>query len=114
MGTQGFPRRSRRSLSKRIVQPLPRCATQQAASLGSDLYRLDLKTAFVQGEDIGARMKKSAYGLNGAPRRWWQVVDTALLNYGLVPTRANRCTFVLYGDQKTPNALTKKEPSARS
>ena len=29
---------------------------------------------------IGARMKKSAYGLNDAPRRWWQVVDKALVS----------------------------------
>ena len=29
--------------------------------------------------------------LNDAPRRWWQVVDEALLSYGLVPTRADRC-----------------------
>ena len=89
-----------------------RCATQQAANLGWDLYHMDLKTAFLQGEaydetrdiiceipeecgyppHIGARMKKSAYGLNHAPRRWWQVVDKALLSYGLVPTRADRCT----------------------
>ena len=80
-----------------------RCATQQAANLGWDLYHMDLKTAFLQGEaydetrdiiceipkecgyppHIGARMKKSAYGLNDAPRRWWQVVDKALLSYGL-------------------------------
>ena len=38
-------------------------------------------------------MKKSTYGLNDAPRRWWQVVDMALLSYGLVPTRADRCTY---------------------
>ena len=38
-------------------------------------------------------------GLNDAPRRWWQVVDKALLSYGLVPTRADRCTYILYGDK---------------
>ena len=58
---------------------------------------------------IGARMKKSAYGLNDAPRRWWQVVDKALLSYGLVPTRADRCTYILYGEKKSPNSMTKKE-----
>jgi len=91
---------------------------------------MDLKTAFVEGgaydetRDIiceiprecgytprkGARMKKSAYGLNDAPRRWWQVVDKALLSYGLVPTRADRCTHILFGDRKSSNAMTKKEP----
>ena len=56
-------------------------------------------------------MTKSSYGLNDAPRRWWQVVDDkAVLGYGLVPTRADRCTYILYGDQKSSNALTKKNP----
>ena len=107
-----------------------RCATQQAANLGWDLYHMDLKTAFLQGEaydetrdiiceipkecgyppHIGARMKKSAYGLNDAPRRWWQVVDKALLSYGLVPTRADRCTYILYGEKKFSTSVTKKEP----
>ena len=96
-----------------------RCATQFAANCHWDLYHMDLKTAFLQGEaydetrdimcqipsecgyppHIGAKMKKSAYGLNDAPRRWWQVVDKALLSYGLVPTRADRCTYILYGDK---------------
>ena len=91
---------------------------------------MDLKTAFLQGEaydetrdiiceipkecgyppHIGARMKKSAYGLNDAPRRWWQVVDRALLSYGLAPTRADRCTYILYGDQKHSTAMTKSNP----
>ena len=107
-----------------------RCATPQAANFGWDLYHMDLKTAFLQGEahdetrdiiceipqecgyppHIGARMKKSAYGLNDAPRRWWQVVDKALLSYGLVPTRADRCTCILYGEKKSSNPMTKKEP----
>ena len=55
-------------------------------------------------------MKKSAYGLNDAPRRWWQVVDKTLLSYGLVPARADRCTYILYGDKMSPkdSALSKK------
>ena len=43
-----------------------------------------------------ARMKKPAYGLNDAPRKWWNVVDAKLRSYGCVPTRADRCTYVLY------------------
>ena len=82
---------------------------------------MDLKTAFLQGEaydntrDIicqllpesglpsymGARMKKPAYGLNDAPRRWWNIVDAKLRLYGLVPTRADRCTYVLYSESKS-------------
>ena len=46
---------------------------------------------------IGARMK--AYGLNDAPRRWWNILDSALRSYGLVPTRADRCTYVCYGKE---------------
>ena len=45
---------------------------------------------------FGARLKKPGYGLNDAPRRWWQIIDKALLDCGLVPTRADRCTYVLY------------------
>ena len=46
-----------------------------------------------------ARMKKPAYGLNDAPRKWWNVVDSKLVSYGFKPTRADRC-YVLYGDKK--------------
>ena len=96
-----------------------RCATQLAANKRWNLFHMDLKTAFLQGEaydetrDIicqippeygyppymGARLKKPGYGLNDAPRRWWQIIDGALLRYGLVPTRADRCTYILYEDK---------------
>eukprot|EP00435_Cladocopium_sp_Y103_P026803 s2064_g6.t1 len=95
-----------------------RCATQLAANAQWDLYHMDLKTAFLQGEAydetrdiicqippeygyppyIGARLKKPGYGLNDAPRRWWQIIDKALLACGLVPTRADRCTYILYDE----------------
>ena len=93
-----------------------RCATQLAANNNWDLFHMDLKTAFLQGEAydetrdiicqippeyryppyIGARLKKPGYGLNDAARRWWQIIDKALLECGLVPTRADRCTYILY------------------
>ena len=96
-----------------------RCATQLAANKRWNLFHMDLKTAFLQGEayddtrDIicqippeygyppymGARLKKPGYGLNDAPRRWWQIIDGALLRYGLIPTRADRCTYILYEDK---------------
>ena len=58
-------------------------------------------------------MKKSACG--HAPRRWWQVVEKALLGYGLVPTRADRCTYVLFGDKMSSkdSSLSKKTPTFR-
>ena len=107
-----------------------RCATQQAANLGWGLFHMGLKTAFLQGDaydetrdiickipqecgyppHIGARMQKSAYGLNHAPRRWWQVADKALLSYGLVPTRADRCTYILFGDPETSISVAKGHP----
>ena len=83
---------------------------QVAASKSWDLFRIDLKTAFLQGQSfavksdvvcqmppeaghppyIAARLKKPANGMNDAPRRWWNILDKALRSYGMVPTRANR------------------------
>ena len=97
-----------------------RCATQFAANCQWDLYHMDLKTAFLQGEaydDLNSRhhlpdpvrMRISATHRSEdeevriRPERCttqiWQVVDKALLSYGLVPTRADRCTYILYGDK---------------
>eukprot|EP00435_Cladocopium_sp_Y103_P039603 s108_g10.t1 len=95
-----------------------RYAAQLAANAQWDLYYMDWKTAFLLGEAydetrdvirqippeygyppyIGARLKKPGYDLNDANRRWWQVTDKALLDCGLVPTRADRCTYILCGD----------------
>ena len=57
-------------------------------------------------------MKKPAYGLNAAPRRWWNILDSALRSYGLVPTRADRCTYVYYGKQlPKPARVSEKKTS---
>ena len=45
---------------------------------------------------MGARLKRAAYGLNDAPRLWWNRLDNKLRSYGLVPTRADRCCYVFY------------------
>ena len=89
---------------------------QMAASKSWDLFHIDLKkTAFLQGQShdvnrdvvcqlppeashppyIAARLKKPAYGMNDASRRWWNILDKALRSYGMVPTRADRCCYVL-------------------
>ena len=78
-----------------------RLAIQAAANKGWNILHMDLKTAFLQGKaydqtrdiicqippemgyppHIGALMKKPAYGLNDAPRRWWNILDSALRSW---------------------------------
>ena len=80
---------------------------------------IDLKTASLQGEaydqtpsvacqlppgigypsHIGAKLKKAAFCMNDAPRRWWDILDKALESYGMILIRADRCCCVSY-DQK--------------
>ena len=48
---------------------------------------------------IAARLKKVAHVVNDAHRRWWNILDKALCGCGKVPTRADRCCFVLYSTQ---------------
>ena len=82
-----------------------------------DLFHLDLKTAFLQGEHYNTESRsviiqlpsdiglppwmvgvclRPVYGLNDAPRRWWNRLDKFLVSIGLEPTRADRCTYVAY------------------
>ena len=111
-----------------------RLAIQAAANKGWNVFHMDLKTAFLQGEaydqsrdiicqippdmgyppHIGARMKKPAYGLNDAPRRWWNILDSALRSYRLAPTRADRCTYVHYGKQLPKPALVSEKKSSNT
>ena len=111
------------------TRPGFRLQCQVAANNKWDLTHIDLKTAFLQGDTFGAdrsvvcqlppeagykpwqaaRLKRAAYGLNDAPRLWWNKLDKALRSYGLVPTRADRCCYVLYSKKSahfaTPEAL---------
>ena len=94
-----------------------RLVAQCAANHYWDLFHLDLKTAFLQGEhynlssrsvvvqlppDIGlptwmaGLCLRPVYGLNDAPRRWWNRLDKFLRSVGVEPTRADRCTYVAY------------------
>ena len=34
--------------------------------------------------------------MNDAPRRWWSRLGKTLRSYKLIPTRADRCVYVLY------------------
>ena len=45
---------------------------------------------------MAARLKRAAYGLNDAPRLWWNRLDKVLQSYGLVTARADRCCYVSY------------------
>ena len=100
------------------TRPGFRMTCQLAASTGWNLFHMDLKTAFLQGEAydqsrdvvcqlppeagyptyIGARLKKAAYDMNDDPRRWWDILDKALRKYGMIPTRADRCCYLLYSE----------------
>ena len=102
--------------SPAATRPGFRLTCQLAANRGWHIFHMDLKTAFLQGEAydntrdvvcqlppeaghpwyIAARLKKPAYGMNDAPRRWWNIVDQKLRSYGMIPTRADRCCYVLY------------------
>ena len=42
--------------------------------------------------------------MNDAPRRWWNILDKALRSYGMIPTRADRCCYVLYEENKKENS----------
>ena len=88
---------------------------------------MDLKTAFLQRQSycvnrdvvcqlppegghpayIAARLKKPAYDMNDAPRRWWNGLDKALRSYGMIPTRAHRFCDVLYSTQTCIQTGTK-------
>ena len=101
------------------TRPRFRMSCQMAASQGWNLLHIDLKTALLQGQSydvngdvvcqlppeaghppyIAARLKKPACGMDDVSRRWWIILDKALCNYGMVPTRADRCCCLLYSIQ---------------
>ena len=77
------------------TRPGFRLQCQAASNNNWDLTHIDLKTAFLQGDTFdehrdvvcqlppeagvapywGARLKRAAYGLNDAPRLWWNRLD---------------------------------------
>ena len=52
---------------------------------------------------VAARVKKPAYGMNDAPRRWWNRLDAGLQSLGWVPVRADRCLYVHYAPASQSN-----------
>ena len=106
-GFQDRQKDSQQTDSPAASRPGSRLAVQTAANNWWDLFLQG--EAYDESRDLvcqippeaghppwmAARVKKPAYGRNDAPRRWWNIVDKALRSYGLVPTRADRCTYVL-------------------
>ena len=45
--------------------------------------------------------------MNDAPRQWWNKIDKALRGYGMIPTRADRCTYVLYEPARAAGVKTR-------
>ena len=94
------------------------------ASKSWDLSHIDLKTAFLQEQSYGvnrdvvcqvplearhppyvaAILKKPANGMNDVPRSWCNILDKALHSYGVIPTQADRCCYVLYSLQSCKQA----------
>ena len=106
-----------------------RLVAQCAANNYWDLFHLDLKTAFLQGEHYNTESRsviiqlpsdiglppwmvgvclRPVYGLNDAPRRWWNRLDKFLVSIGLEPTRADRCTYVGYQGIETQKPKPQK------
>ena len=117
-GFQDRQKDAQQTDSPTSTRPGLRLLCQNAASNGWSIRHIDLKTAFLQGESyapdrdvvcqlppeagkpwyLAARLKKPAYGMNDAPRKWWNRLDAAVKTMGLLPARADRCTYISYAD----------------
>ena len=118
-GFQDKQKEYQKTDSPASTRPGCRMSCQMAASKSWNIFHIDLKTAFLQRQSYGvnrdvvcqllqeaghpphiaARLKKPADGRNDATRRWWNILSKALCSYGIVPTRADRCCYVLYSTQ---------------
>ena len=119
-GFQDRQKDAQQTDSPTSTRPGLRLLCQNAASNGWSIRHIDLKIAFLQGESyapdrdvvcqlppeagkpwyLAARLKKPAYGMNDAPRKWWNRLDAAVKTMGLLPARADRCTYISYADVK--------------
>jgi len=64
-----------------------------------------------RGRNWGARLRKPAYGMNDAPRRWFNRLDAVFQKLGLIPTRADRCCYAYYTPRKTAKGDSYRMPS---
>jgi len=133
MGFQDKRKWDQQTDSPTCTRPGFRLTCQKAADKYWSVSHMDLRTAFLQGEEydgcrdvvcqlppeagnpphIADRLKKPAYGMNDAPRRWWNKIDSSLRSYGMIPARADRCCYVLY-DKPQAKTRTIGRPPSRS
>ena len=105
--------------SRASTRPGFRMSCQMVATKSWNSFHIDLKTTFLQRQSYdvsrdvvcqlppeaghppytAARVRTPAYGMNDAARRWWNILDQALCSSGMIPTRTDRCCYVLYSIQ---------------
>jgi len=117
--------------SPTCTRPGFRLTCQKAADKCWSVSHMDLKTAFLQGDEydncrgvvcqlppecglpphMAARVKEPAHGMNDATRRRWNKIESSLRSYGTVPTRADRCCYVLYDKPQAASRILGRPPS---
>ena len=128
-GFQDRQKDAQQTDSPTSTRPGLRLLCQNAASNSWSIRHIDLKIAFLQGQSyapdrdvvcqlppeagkpwyLAARLKKPAYGMNDAPRKWWNRLDAAVKTMGLLPARADRCTYISYADVKKKKKTRSKK-----
>ena len=122
MGTERFPRQTERVSTNafscfdktRLSDELPNGSLRELEHLSHRSYGVNRDVVCQMPPEAGhppyiaARLKKPAHGMNDALRRWWNIVDKALCNFGMVPTRADRCCYVLYSTQTRERTWNQK------
>ena len=58
------------------------------------------------------KIEENCNGVNDAPRRWRNILDKALRTHGMIPTRTDRCCYVLCSIQSRERAWEHWGPRA--
>ena len=114
-GFQDRQKDAQQTDSPTSTRPGLRLLCQNAASNGLSIQHIYLKTAFLEGEPytpdrdvvcqllpeagkpryLAARLKKPAYGMNDAPRKWWNRLDAAVKAMGPVSSQSRQMHLCL-------------------